>query len=149
MKLNSEERWELFHVANKGGRPSFLEDGTPKLRYWWISDHGRVKTTYNWSHHVHYARTWETGATKSSNGGYLAISSNHAIEKYVHRLVARFFIPNPFNKKSVNHKDGDKHNNHFTNLEWVTPSENMRHSLGHENYLETFPGLDTYERLIS
>lgn len=54
--------------------------------------------------------------------------------RYVHRLVAQTFIPNPESKKEVNHKDGNKANNDITNLEWVTPSENQRHShqvLGH------------------
>ncbi len=46
----------------------------------------------------------------------------------LHRLVAETRLPNPDNKEQVNHKDGDRVNNHPDNLEWVTPSENMLHA---------------------
>lgn len=45
-----------------------------------------------------------------------------------HIVVARMFIPNPDNKPEVNHYHGDKLNNCVWTLEWVTPSENMKHS---------------------
>lgn len=49
----------------------------------------------------------------------------------IHRLVAITFIPNPENKREVNHIDFDRRNNNIENLEWVTPSENCLHNIKH------------------
>jgi len=49
--------------------------------------------------------------------------------KKVHRLVALFHIPNPYNKPEINHKDGNKDNNNVNNLEWVTTQENRDHAI--------------------
>lgn len=62
--------------------------------------------------------------------GYLKVGlwlngkrKNHRI----HRLVAKAFIPNPYNRKEVNHKARDKSDNRAISLEWVTPLQNKRH----------------------
>lgn len=47
----------------------------------------------------------------------------------VHRMVAECFVRNPDNKPVVNHIDGNTHNFHYTNLEWVTESENSYHAM--------------------
>jgi hypothetical protein len=64
--------------------------------------------------------------------GYVSVGfwleSKKIKRKYVHRLVAAMYVPNPEGKPEVNHKDGVKTNNHFSNLEWVTKSENHYHS---------------------
>ena len=45
----------------------------------------------------------------------------------IHRLVALTFIENKENKPEVNHIDGNKLNNHISNLEWNTTQENLEH----------------------
>lgn len=62
----------------------------------------------------------------SRRGNYRCISiwvNGKQKAYYVHRLVAEAFIPNPYNKKRVNHIDGDPTNNKVDNLRWFTPSE--------------------------
>lgn len=55
------------------------------------------------------------------------------VRRYVHRLVAGAFVPNPDGKPEVNHIDSNPNNNTSRNLEWVTHAENMRHAnnVGH------------------
>ena len=61
-----------------------------------------------------------------ANGYYhVDIQENGKSKKHaLHRLLAKQFLPNPNNKRVVNHKDGNKLNNDLTNLEWATDSEN-------------------------
>lgn len=63
-----------------------------------------------------------------SSSGYLQVGCGPYFKREVHRLVAEKYIPNPDNKPCVNHKDGNKLNNHKDNLEWVTYEENMIHA---------------------
>jgi len=127
---NTNERWQLFgttHASNpKRTMKGQLSDKTLE-RYWWISDHGRVKVTTNYNDIVKWPKLSLTGGQRTQ---YLAISNNNLIEKYVHRLVARFFIglpPETGERMTVNHIDGNKLNNHYTNLEWITYKQNIRH----------------------
>ena len=49
--------------------------------------------------------------------------------QYIHRLVALAFLPKPAHKNFVNHKNGNKQDYFYENLEWVTATENHRHAV--------------------
>lgn len=68
--------------------------------------------------------------TEKSNGRikYTGYVGNKKMAIYCHRAVGLTFIPNPKNKLTINHIDGDPKNCHFLNLEWATFSENELHS---------------------
>jgi len=66
---------------------------------------------------------------QNNGNGYLKVTltiEGKQVQKYVHRLVAELYLLDK--SIQVNHIDGDKSNNHISNLEWVTNSENQKHA---------------------
>jgi len=97
-----------------------------------ISDQGRVYSEQN----KKFRKPQKDG------GGYFYVNlCKNGVRKnhLIHRLVALAFILNPENKRTVNHIDGCKTNNHADNLEWATDKENIHHSW--DNGLSKVPGL--------
>lgn len=64
------------------------------------------------------------------NQGYLFVhlyAGTVRQKLFVHRVVAMTFLENPDALPLVNHKDRNRKNNRLENLEWITPSGNMKH----------------------
>lgn len=91
---------------------------------------------------------------QTASNGYLCVTLNkngRSRYKAVHKLVALMFVPNPENKPVVDHVDGNRSNNHFENLRWVTAKERninavvrgelVRRSHGHQSIRD----IDTLE----
>ncbi len=90
--------------------------------------------------------------------GYPAISTKvhgKSFCRYVHRLLAQAYIPNPYNLPLVNHKDGNKLNYSLPNLEWCSYQENTDHTistgllvpsrkLSDQHILEIYSSRDSY-----
>jgi hypothetical protein len=85
---------------------------------YFVTEHGDVyrggskKKLYKSNKTYYVADFWVNGIRSKHN---------------VHRLVAELYVENIEQKCCVNHIDGDKQNNHFSNLEWVTFQENSLH----------------------
>ena len=80
---------------------------------------------------VYHSGTELKGSIQPS--GYVKVylySDGKRYMKYLHRLVAEAFVPNPCNLPEVNHKDKDKSNCASYNLEWIDRQGNMIHGKG-------------------
>lgn len=98
-----------------------------------VSDHGKIRSYHVQGGKKTKLKTPKVVTLSINGGGYLQKSIycrevSKLMNLRVHRLVAESFIPNPANLECVNHIDGDKMNNHVSNLEWCTKSHNERHA---------------------
>ena len=96
-----------------------------------ISNHGNLRSIDRKDSIGRKVKARELKLRLNPHNGYLNTSlykDGKMLMCTIHRLVAETFIPNPENKRTVNHKNGDKTDNRVDNLEWATHSENNQHA---------------------
>lgn len=98
-----------------------------------VSNLGRVKSLSRIKHNQYNSfKTKERIlANRFDSKGYpiVMLYKNSKPKNFkVHRLVLTAFVSKSKERKQCNHKDGCKHNNKLSNLEWTTPSENIIHA---------------------
>lgn len=95
-----------------------------------VSNLGRIKSlprilTKKNPHREYLSKEKILSPGLTSEGYLLVVISNKSMT--IHRLVAKAFVSNPENKKTVNHINGIKTDNRDVNLEWCTHRENNLH----------------------
>jgi len=102
-------------------------------RYYQVSNLGNVKSLTRRSKHYKGGEktTHERILKPTSKSGYCSIAlckNGRAETCLIHRLMGKAFLPNPENKRTINHLNGIKTDNRIENLEWATYKENMNHA---------------------
>lgn len=112
--MGNKEKWRLV-------------DG---YSYYAVSNLGRVRSLdhFDSNNHLREGRILKSTKHKDRYPTVCFTQDGRKRVFLVHRLVANAFIPNPDEKPQVNHKNGNKDDNRASNLEWVTGSENQKHS---------------------
>lgn len=99
-----------------------------------INAHGIVYKEKNKDNIKYYSKS-KPFITKRGYVEYV-LTDNNGIKKHLQaqRIMGLLWLTNKHNLPHVNHKDGNKENNHYKNLEWMTISDNNKHKyrvLGH------------------
>lgn len=100
-----------------------------------VSNTGKIRSKEKWviNSTYHTQRLIKGRIMKPwlNKNGYYTIKLSKSSKRetiYIHQAVANLFISKVEYKPILNHKDGNKLNNHIDNLEWCTYSENLQHA---------------------
>jgi len=112
---------ELYPIKNWPGYFLSIEENNIEVYSSWgpgVNKHLKRDTpTYKLSQRI-------------NKNGYIRVDLNvgeHGRSQvFLHRLIAETLIPNPDNLDCVDHIDGNKLNNHPSNLQWITRGDNVR-----------------------
>lgn len=101
--------------------------------YYQISEYGEVKSLSRYIQKYGKKHLTKDKILKpyKAGRGYFAVSfrkNNKTYRKYIHQLVGECYVNNINNLPILNHKDGNKENNYYRNLEWTTYSGNNQHA---------------------
>jgi hypothetical protein len=92
----------------------------PSLKFLYeVSEDGRIVRNVKSKHHLRQEQDW---------GGYYRVSpfiNGKQIHKFVHILVAECWLGEKPDELECDHIDNNRHNNHYTNLRYVTKAENL------------------------
>ena len=113
---------EIIYV----GRKEIWKDVCEYEGHYKISNNGQILSCKNIKKII---KPWLSYGGRETPYLCVALSKNGIVKKHrINRLVAQAFIPNPENKKVVNHINANKIDNRVENLQWSTYSENNKHA---------------------
>jgi len=108
MKPKRHRTKQLKHLVSNDNFDYFVSKTGYVVRYSRITGHKNIYEGY-----------------LDSYTGYVVVSILG--KKYrMHRIVAEAWIPNPNNLETIDHINGDKTNNHISNLRWMTRADNTK-----------------------
>ena len=96
----------------------------------WASIDGYLNYQVSWWGRVENTKTGRILKPGAARGYLFVALCRNGVRKihYIHKLVAREWVPNPEEKKCVDHRDGIRTNNHFENLRYATYAENNQNA---------------------